>query len=148
MHDSDAETVGPPAFRRSRTFFSPETFGPENRSDPGDFRQEPAGHTIHLELFDIPKARGAKRAAKIGIAVEATDRFGQRFGMVRLHEESVPNHLRDGGGARGHNGLAGGHRLQENDAETLLHTRQAKNIATVIFLSQGGTRGVAEPPDY
>ena len=86
--------------------------------------------------------------AKVRIAIESNDRLGERPRVLRLHENSIANEFRDGGGACGHNRLAGSHSLQKYDAETLLNTGQAEDVRTVVLLGQCSKGGFAEPLNH
>src|SRR5215469_17555540 len=79
------------------------------------------------------------------MAIKANECLGQRFGALRVDENSVANYFRYSRRSRGHNGLARSHRFQEHDAEAFLDTRQAEYVRAVVFLGQFCDRDIAEP---
>lgn len=87
-----------------------------------DLSQEGSSYPLHLKSFDVPVTGQTKRMAKIRISIQAKDCFGQRLNVIGLDKKSVANNLWNGRGSGRDNRLAGGHRLQKDDAETFLST--------------------------
>lgn len=93
---------------------------------------------MNIEVLDVRSACRSEGAAKVGISIQANNAGGKRFGIFRLSENAVTDHLWNGGGSNSHNRFAGGHRFQENNAEAFLQTGQTKYLGTIIFLRQPG----------
>ncbi len=119
------------------------TFDPRrNRCNLG---QKQWSHAVYIKLLHVPATSRAESKAKVRIAVEAKNSVPKFLGTFRFHEKSVPDDLRDGRRSCSDNWLAGSHGLQEHDSKTFLNAGQAKNIRSIVFLSESRKWHITKP---
>ena len=115
---------------------------------PGRPRHRESGAPHAARRTARPTARRRRRARPESRgAIERLDGGGQRFGAIGLHQHTMRRHLRNGGRARGDDGLGGRHGFQQHDAEAFLNAGQAEESARLYSARSGRAKcRPATPP--
>jgi hypothetical protein len=119
----------------------------EGRRDFRNLADEASGDMMHSELLYIPRACCRDGLTKSGLAIEAKDAVGERFGTFGLDQNAAANDFGNGRGARGDNWLSRGHGFQKGNAEAFLNTWQAEDIGAIVFGGELPYTGIANPPE-